>query len=70
MVLQIFAALLFFKYFSICSTIPFTIIIGRFTDGGGGGSGAKSQRIYKEWPPPLNSHWSLPVTGEGVGWSP
>jgi hypothetical protein len=30
-VLQIFAALLFFKYFSICSTIPFTIIIGRFS---------------------------------------
>jgi hypothetical protein len=31
MVLQIFAALLFLKYLSICSTIPLTIFIGRFS---------------------------------------
>jgi len=42
------------------------------TDGGGGGSGAESQRLCKECPPPQKKiyHWSLSVTGEGVRWSP
>ncbi len=39
----------------------------------GEGVGVESNpNVYiKNAPPPsLNSHWSLPVTGEGVGWSP
>ncbi len=60
----------FLNIFLFAAPFLIQLLLADLLTGEGVGVEPNPKVYIKNAPPPPISHWSLPVTGEGVGWSP